>query len=67
MDSTILLFFVLPLVLGVITFAFRFMRFVGFLTGSKRRVPSSATSADALLSFDERLAEKLRELEQQRR
>jgi hypothetical protein len=65
MDSMTLLLIVVPLTLGLVTGAFKFMRFVGFLTG-RRTAPRSAYSDD-LRSFDERLAEKLSELEKQPR
>ena len=67
MDSMTLLLVVVPLLLGLVTGAFKFMRLVGFLTGSRRRTAPRASHSDELRSFDERLAEKLRELEKQPR
>ena len=66
MDTTTLLFFVLPLVLGLFTGAFRFMKFVGFMTGGNRQKTAPTQVADAHLSFDQRIAERLRELEHDR-
>jgi hypothetical protein len=62
MDSTSILLIAVPLVLGVVLSAVRFMRFIGFLTGARRRT-SGGAYGESLLSFDERLAERLRELE----
>ena len=67
MDTMTLLFLVAPLLLGLLTGAFKFMRFIGFLTGSNKRSASRPAYADQHLGFDERVAEKLRELEEQRR
>jgi hypothetical protein len=67
MDSMTLLLIVVPLVLGLVTGAFKFMRLLGFLTGSRRRTAQRSAYSDDLRSFDERLAEKLRELEKQPR
>jgi hypothetical protein len=68
MDTMTLLFFVLPLLMGLVTGAFKFMKLVGFLSGGARRNNRARPSyADNHQSFDERVAEKLRELESQRR
>ena len=68
MDTMTLLLFVLPLVMGLMTGAFKFMKLVGFLTGSRKRTSAARPSyADNHLSFDERVAEKLRELEREQR
>lgn len=67
MDSTTLLLIVVPLLLGLLTGAYKFMRFVGLLTGSRRRSGPRTAYSDDLRSFDERLAEKLRQLEKQPR
>lgn len=64
MDSTTLLLIAVPLVLGVIFNAVRFMRFIGFLASAGRRA-SPGGHADSLMSFDERLAERLRQLERE--
>ena len=61
MNSATLLLVVGTIVLGLIYNAMRFMRFVGFLTGAGRR--AHGRHSDSLMSFDERLAERLRELE----
>lgn len=66
MDTMTLLFFVVPLLLGLVTGAFKFMRFVGFLTGGRKQTPQRAGYAEPHLSFDERVAEKLRELDRER-
>jgi hypothetical protein len=63
MDTITLLFFVVPLVLGLAFNAVKFMRFVGFVAGGGRRPASRSSYADEHLSFDERVAERLRELE----
>jgi hypothetical protein len=63
MDTTTLLFFVVPLALGLAFNAVKFMRFIGFVAGGGRRSASRTSYADDHLSFDERLAERLRELE----
>jgi len=62
MDSATLLLLVGALVLGLIYNAMRFMRFVSFLAGAGRRAAHGRHS-ESLVSFDERLAERLRELE----
>ena len=67
MDSTTLLLFVVPLLLVLVTGAFKFMRLLGWLTSSRRRTVPRSSYSDDLRSFDERLAEKLRELEKQPR
>lgn len=63
MDSATLLLFVVPLVLGLAFNAVKFMRFIGFVAGGGRRRASRTSYSDDLLSFDERVAERLRELE----
>ncbi len=63
MDSATLLLFVVPLVLGLVFNAVKFMRFIGFLTGARRRSGPTGLHGESLMSFDERLAERLRELE----
>jgi hypothetical protein len=65
MDSTTLLFFVVPLVLGFVFNAVKFMRFIGYLTGGRRRSAGGQSRTD-VLSFDERVAERLRDLERER-
>ena len=62
MNSATLLLVVGTIVLGLIYNAMRFMRFVGFLTGAGRRA-QLGRHPESLMSFDERLAERLRELE----
>ena len=62
MDSTTLLLIVVPLVLGLIFNAVKFMRFIGFVASGGRRRAARSGQADAQLSFDERVAERLREL-----
>ena len=67
MDSTTILLIVVPLVLGLVFNAVKFMRFIGFVAGGGRRSASRTSHSDDHLSFDERLAERLRELDRQQR
>jgi hypothetical protein len=62
MDSTTLLLFVVPLVLGLAFNAMKFMRFIGFVASGGRRSTVRPGQSDNHLSFDERVAERLREL-----
>lgn len=64
MDSTTLLLILVPLVLGLVFNAVRFMRFIGLLARTGRRV-TSGNRGDNGLSFDERVAERLRDLERE--
>jgi len=67
MDSMTLLLFVVPLLLGMATGAVKFMRFVGFVAGGRKRTPTSrGRNYGDQLSFDERVAERLRELDRDR-
>jgi hypothetical protein len=66
MDSATILLIVVPLVLGLVFNAVKFMRFIGFVAGGGRRTTSRASYSDDHLSFDERVAERLRELERNR-
>jgi len=50
-------------VLGVIFNAVKFMRFIGFVTGGAKRAGSRGRSYEDQLSFDERVAQRLRELD----
>jgi F0F1-type ATP synthase assembly protein I len=65
MDSTTIWLVIVPLVLGVIFNAVKFMRFIGFVAGGGRRPNPRGRSYEDQMSFDERLAEKLRELDRQ--
>ena len=67
MDSTTLLLFVVPLLLGIVFNAAKFMRFVGKVAGGGKRQTARGRSFDDQLSFDERVAERLRELDRDRR
>ena len=67
MDSTTLLLIVVPLMMGLVFNAMRFMRLVGFLTGARRRLSSGSVRGEDHLSFDERVAERLRDLERETR
>jgi hypothetical protein len=67
MDSTTLLLFVVPLVLGFAFNAVKFMRFIGFVAGGGRKSSTRGRDFDNQLSFDERVAERLRELDRDRR
>jgi len=66
MDSTTILLVIVPLVLGLVFHAVKFMRFIGFVAGGGRRPAARNAQPDAHLSFDERVAERLRELERNR-
>ena len=61
MDSTSLLLTAALLLVGLFTAAFKFLRFVGVVTGGTRR--AAERHPEGHLSFDERVAERLRELE----
>jgi len=63
MDSTTLLLVIVPLVLGLAFNAVKFMRFIGFVAGGGRRSATRGADPDNHLSFDERVAERLRELQ----
>jgi len=63
MDSPTLLLLVVPLVLGLLFNAVKFMRFIGFIAGGGRRSAARGANSDTHLSFDERVAERLRELQ----
>jgi hypothetical protein len=67
MDSSTLLLLVVPLVLGLAFNAVKFMRFIGFVATGGRRPISRGRDFDNQLSFDERVAERLRELDRERR
>ncbi len=62
MDSITLLI-IASLVLGLVFNAMRFMRFIGFVTSAGRRSNSGGRSFEELQSLDDRLAERLRQLE----
>jgi hypothetical protein len=47
--------------------AFRFMRFIRSLTGSDHKAKMRQLYPESHLSFDERVAERMRELERERR
>ena len=63
MDSTGLTLTVVVLGLSLLVGAFRFMRFVGTVTGSDRKAKMRQLYPEGHLSFDERVAERLRELD----
>ncbi|MFL6723577.1 MAG: hypothetical protein ACJ8FC_08775 [Sphingomicrobium sp.] len=65
MDSTTIWLVIVPLVLGIIFNAVKFMRFIGFVAGGGKRPNPRGRSYEDQMSFDERLAEKLRELDRQ--
>ena len=67
MDSTTILLFVVPLLLGFLVNAVKFMRFIGFVAGGGRRAKTHGRGYQDQMSFDERVAERLRELERERR
>jgi hypothetical protein len=66
MDTTILSLLLAPLVLGLVVNAVKFMRFVGFVAGGGSRSKSRTSYANDHLTFDERVAERLRELDRER-
>jgi hypothetical protein len=63
MDSTSLLLTIALLVLGLFGGALRFMRFLGTLTGAERKSKMRNHYPESHLSFDERIAERMRELD----
>lgn len=67
MDSTTLLLVIVPLLLGLVFNAVKFMRFIGFVAGGGKRTASRGRGFDDQVSFDERVAERLRELEREHR
>jgi hypothetical protein len=67
LDSTTLLLVIVPLVLGLVFNAVKFMRFIGFVAGGRKRTTTRGRSYENEMSFDERVAERLRELEHDRR
>jgi len=67
MDSTTLLFFVVPLVLGFAFNAMKFMRFIGFVASGGRKSNIRGRDFNNQISFDERVAERLRDLDRERR
>jgi hypothetical protein len=67
MDSTTLLLLVVPLVLGFAFNAVKFMRFIGFVASGGRKSNSRGRDFTNQMSFDERVAERLRELDRDRR
>jgi len=66
MDSTTIWLVIVPLALGLVFNAMKFMRFIGFVAGGGKRSQPRGLSYDDQRSFDERLAERLRELENKR-
>ena len=67
MDSMTLLLVIGPLVLGLVFNAAKFMRFIGFVAGGRKRTAIRGHNYENQMSFDERVAKKLRELEHDRR
>ena len=67
MDSNSIMLSVGIAVLALFAGAFRFMRFIGFLTGTERKAKIRGNYPESHLSFDERIAERMRELERERR
>jgi hypothetical protein len=55
------------MVLGLAFNAPKLMRFIGFVAGGGKRQNMSGRSFHDQMSFDERVAERLRELERDRR
>jgi hypothetical protein len=69
MDSSTIWLFVVPLLLGLVFNAVKLMRFISYVAGGKKRANARALgrSYEDQMSFDERVAAKLRELERERR
>jgi hypothetical protein len=67
MDSTTLLFIVGPMVLGLVFNAPKLMRMVGFVARGGKQPSVRGRGFDHEMSFDERVAERLRELDRERR
>jgi hypothetical protein len=63
MNSTTLLLVVVPLLLTLVGGAVKFMRFVGFVAGGGKRPATRGRDFSDQLSFDERIAQRLRELD----
>ena len=66
MDSTTILLVIVPLALGLVFNAVKFMRFIGFVTGGRKRSNGRGRNYEDQLSFDERVAERLRQLDRDR-
>ena len=66
LDSTTLLLVIVLLVLGLVFNAVKFMRFIGSVAGGRKRAAARGRSYEDQMSFDERVAERLRELERDR-
>lgn len=66
MDSSTLWLVVVPLILGLVFNAAKFMRFVGFVASGGKRSKVAGRSYQEQMSFDDRVAERLRELERDR-
>ena len=67
MDSSTFLLVIVPLVLGLLFNAVKFMRFVGYVAGGGKKQKFPGRSYEDQMSFDERVAERLRELDRERR
>ena len=67
MDSTTLLLVVGPMVLGLVFNAPKLMRIVGFVARGGKQQSSKGRGYGDQMSFDERVAERLRELDRERR
>ena len=67
MDSSTFLLVIFPLVLGLLFNAMKFMRFVGFVAGGGKKSAPRGRNYEDQMSFDERVAERLRELDRERR
>lgn len=65
MDSTTLLLVVVPLVLGLVFNAVKFMRFIGFVASGGKKPGSRGRDFEDQMSFDERVAARLRELDRE--
>jgi len=62
MDSTTLLLVVLPILVAVVSGAVKFMRLVGFVASGGKPTASRGRNFENPMSFDERVAERLREM-----
>lgn len=64
-DGNFMLLFAIGVGITLLLNALRIMRLITFLTGGRARTPTAASMPDSHLSFDERVAERMRELEKQ--
>ena len=61
-NGNMMLLFAIGLGITLLLNALRIMRLIDLLIGGKGRTPTAASMPDSHLSFDERVAERMREL-----